>query len=227
MEAARGERSVEELFALAPGKPSWVAERLGVAKKQGNACGAKGPYRRNVESGEGEPLGGSALPDKLSELRQKLGQKAKQEPKFRFYTLYDRTYRADVLKAAMVRVRSNDGAPGIDGVTCEQIEKQEGGLGRNFLGYTFRWDRDRQGRSKQYLNVCPSAKAVTREREKLAALTDASQSCTPLPQLIGRLNRHLEGWANHFSYGYPRGAWWEIDWFVRGRLILHLRTVHA
>ena len=103
------------------------------------------------------------------------------------------------------------------------VEVKPGGASLDFLGYTFRWDRDRQGRSKQYLNVCPSAKAVTREREKLAALTDASQSCTPLPQLIGRLNRHLEGWANYFSYGYPRGAWWEIDWFVRGRLILHLQ----
>jgi len=69
----------------------------------------------------------SPLPEKLVSLRCSLHRKAKQEPKFRFYTLYDRIYRKDVIEAAWERVRRNKGAPGVDGVTIDQIVHSEEG----------------------------------------------------------------------------------------------------
>jgi RNA-directed DNA polymerase len=103
------------------------------------------------------------------------------------------------------------------------VDLREEGASLDFLGYTFRYDRDLQGRDRKYLNLFPSKKAVQREREKLHEMTDSHQCFKPISTLIGELNRHLKGWANYFSIGYSTGVHWEIDWYVRGRLIQHLQ----
>ena len=54
-------------------------------------------------------------PDKVRELQIKLYRKAKNEPEFRFYQLYDKVYREDVMLRAWEKSRSKNGAPGVDG----------------------------------------------------------------------------------------------------------------
>ena len=93
----------------------------------------------------------------------------------------------------------------------------------DFLGFTFRYSNDLKGQGHRYLNVSPSAQALKKEREKLHELTGVSQTYVPLPTLIQHLNRHLDGWASYFRFGYPRVAFREINWYVRDRLKHHLR----
>jgi len=103
------------------------------------------------------------------------------------------------------------------------VNLRDVGASLDFLGYTFRYDRDRNGGAHRYLNMMPSKASVKRERARLRELTGKSRCFVPLPQLIEELNTHLRGWANYYRLGYPRKAFRDINTYIRYRLTRHLR----
>src|SRR5947209_18929824 len=67
-------------------------------------------------------LGNLETPPSVRKLQTALHAKAKAEPEFRFYLLYDKVYRADVLSFAYARCKANGGAAGVDSQTFDDIE---------------------------------------------------------------------------------------------------------
>ena len=103
------------------------------------------------------------------------------------------------------------------------VKLHQPGQSLTFLGFTLRYDRDRHGRDHRYLNVIPSAKAMGQARERIRELTDRKRNFVPIPQLIGEVNRFLNGWGGYFRHGYPRQQFDKLNGYVVERLRNHLK----
>ena len=112
------------------GVPPGVAERPVVPWTPGNSGRGKGPrFKANAQSNR-QP-GDWHAPTTSSEGWEVADgvahTKAKNSPDYRFYALYDKVYRRDVLEWAFVRCLRNGGVPGVNGQSFDDIEK----LGRD------------------------------------------------------------------------------------------------
>jgi len=103
------------------------------------------------------------------------------------------------------------------------VDLRQPGQSVDFLGYTFAYHRSLYGDGKRFLNVFPSKKAQKRERQRLREIMSYRRGFWPIPRMIEVLNHHLRGWSNYFSYGYPKKAMGDINWYLHNRLKRHLR----
>ena len=93
----------------------------------------------------------------------------------------------------------------------------------DFLGYTFRYDRDLFGRGGRYLNVLPSKRSLARFRDRVRELTASCRGLVPVDDLVRDVTRYLAGWGRYFAQGYPRRVFNRADSFVLRRLVRHLQ----
>jgi len=120
-----GDRGVDQLQLARKGRADWDAERLAVPTKPGNSGGGKKPQLKgNARSNEGPRIGDEPNNStKCSEVADGVARQSEGSPNFRFYVLYDKVYREDVMAFAYDCCKANRGAAGVDGQTFEDIEE--------------------------------------------------------------------------------------------------------
>jgi len=90
----------------------------------------------------------------------------------------------------------------------------------NFLGFTFRYDKDIHGRNTRYWNVIPSKKSINKLKEKIREILHSSLHFSP-DKLVQKLNEVLRGWLNYFDIkevSYPACAKREIRYYLNTAL---------
>jgi RNA-directed DNA polymerase len=92
----------------------------------------------------------------------------------------------------------------------------------DFLGFTFRYDRDLYGGAHTYLNVIPSKKSLKKARETIREKTGPKMCYKPTPAVVKDLNIYLKGWCGYFKYGYPSKGFRSLGHFTRSRMHRHL-----
>jgi RNA-directed DNA polymerase len=102
------------------------------------------------------------------------------------------------------------------------VNLREDGAKLDFLGYSFGLDWVRYAKYRKW-KMCASRKSILREREQLRKMTGPKHYAKPLPEMIGKLNAHLRGWANYYSHGDARRVLSGINYYVNLRLYRHLQ----
>ena len=96
------------------------------------------------------------------------------------------------------------------------LEATQSGTTLDFLGYSFRYDRDKYGSGRKYWNRIPSKKSVKRFNARVHEIT--SKGCMLVGAVVSRLNRYLIGWSNYFGTGYPSKTFGSLNAHVLWRM---------
>ncbi len=103
------------------------------------------------------------------------------------------------------------------------LEAMTPGQTLDFLGYSFRWDRDLLGRGTRWWRLYPAKQTMQRQRQWLRENIAARHCAEPLPAMAERLNQHLRGWRAYFSLGHPQREYRALNHLMLQRIARHLQ----